>query len=180
MHAMETERLLLRPFTMDDLDALHRTVYGDPENRWSKGGRTREYTQEVLTLKVHGLGTFGSLAIECRHDSTLMGFVDLSPFVTSWIVFEDAADSPYCSLEVELAYVLGREYWGNGYATEACRAMIGYTFEVLKLPRIVNSIAPDNIRSINVVKRLGYYPVNNLDPDDSAPVWILDNDQIRE
>lgn len=179
MDTIETERLILRPFTMDDLDDLHQNVYGDAENRWSQGGRSRQYTEEVLLLKIHSLDTFGSLAIVRKQDGAFTGFVDLSPYVASWIIFDDAPDSPYHSLEVELAYVLGRQYWGNGYATEAGRALINYAFEELRLRRLVNSIAADNARSINVAERLGFRETKNLNPDDSNQVWILDNDRVR-
>jgi RimJ/RimL family protein N-acetyltransferase len=57
---------------------------------------------------------------------------------------------------VELGYVLGRAWWGQGYMTEALRGLIGLAFGALGLRRIEAEIHPDHQRSIRVMQRLGF------------------------
>ncbi len=57
--------------------------------------------------------------------------------------------------EDELFYKLGREYWGQGYAGEACRALIEYAFGGLRLRRIVTVTHKDNSKSMALLRRLG-------------------------
>ena len=63
---------------------------------------------------------------------------------------------------VEIAWRLSPEYWGNGYATEGAQAALGYAFDQLDLEEIVSFTATENIRSRQVMERLGM----NHDPDD--------------
>ncbi len=55
----------------------------------------------------------------------------------------------------ELAGILARRFWGQGFATEAGGAALGYAFNVLKKERVISLVAPENHSSIRVVERLG-------------------------
>jgi len=91
-------------------------------------------------------------------------------------VWEDAPDSPYNNLEVELSYAFGRAYHRRGYAAEACRALIDYAFRELKIPRIAYGVDGDNVPSWSLMKSLGFRLGKNLHPDESNEVvGILDN-----
>ena len=59
------------------------------------------------------------------------------------------------SNEIELAYILDKNYWGKGLATEAAIAVKKYAFDILNLPYIVSCIDSKNISSINVAKKNG-------------------------
>jgi ribosomal-protein-alanine N-acetyltransferase len=54
-----------------------------------------------------------------------------------------------------LGYWLGEDYWGQGYATEAAVAMIGFAFDILKLKEVTANALPDNLRSIRVLEKAG-------------------------
>jgi ribosomal-protein-alanine N-acetyltransferase len=56
----------------------------------------------------------------------------------------------------EIGYELGREYWGNGYASEAMKEIIDYGFNVMELNRIEAFTVPEALRSINVLKKYGF------------------------
>lgn len=56
----------------------------------------------------------------------------------------------------KLGYAVRADQWGNGYATDAIRAILGFGFGVLELHRISAAIGPDNLASIAVVERLGF------------------------
>ncbi len=184
MKILETERLVLREVRMSDLEDMYRTVYGNPEvvPFWTSKLRTLEETRDRLARRIQsseGGDGFGSWAIVRRDDNTLLGLIDLISYRASYIVFQDAPDSPYHSLEVEMSYALGREYWGQGYATEAGKSVINYAFEDLRLRRLVNSVHSENIRSVNLMKRLGFRIEKNLHPNFSGRLYgILDNTPI--
>jgi len=59
------------------------------------------------------------------------------------------------SVETEVGYLLGREHWGNGYATEAALAVRDWALAELGLERLIALIYPDNVRSIRVAQKLG-------------------------
>lgn len=53
-------------------------------------------------------------------------------------------------------YALGKDYWGQGYATEAAAAWVRYAFDILKLKRLVVCPAKANIASVRVLEKLGF------------------------
>lgn len=52
--------------------------------------------------------------------------------------------------------MIGREYWGNGYAYEAAQAIVEYSFKVLGLHRIVAKVNPENKASKQIIENLGF------------------------
>jgi RimJ/RimL family protein N-acetyltransferase len=178
---LATQRLLLRPFTRED-EAIHRLVWADPEVAGPfSGGRTKTLEQ-VREWLVHrhlqaaedGLGFW---AVVRADDDILLGLVALQPYVPWWIVWEHDPAARHRHVEVELSYALGRPYWGNGYATEAGRALVTYAFETLGLARIAYGVDGANTRSVGVMRRLGFRLERNLHPDGAgAVVGVLDND----
>ena len=144
---VETERLDLRPLTMDDLDAL-ALIYRDSEVRkyFPEGTLTYEQTREGLEWIIdvyyaqHG---FGLWATTHKQTNEFIGRCGLLP----WTI--DGRS------EVEVAYLLARAYWGRGLGTEAARAILAYGFEDLHLSRLICLIDPGNEASINVALKIG-------------------------
>jgi ribosomal-protein-alanine N-acetyltransferase len=56
----------------------------------------------------------------------------------------------------EIGYELGREYWGNGYASEAVKEILKYGFKTMHLNRIEAFVVPEAIKSINLLEKLGF------------------------
>ena len=108
---LTTERLRLRPLTLDDLGDLHDRVYSDPDVTWDGTTSTLEETRKSLEAKIrhareHG---FGMMAVTDRETGELYGFAGLQHM-------EGGPD-------VEIGYYLARRAWGRGLATElAARA----------------------------------------------------------
>jgi RimJ/RimL family protein N-acetyltransferase len=181
MRSLITRRLLLRPFTRDD-EGIHRLVYADPEVA-VPFGRTTRTLDEVRDWLIHRAlqaaeDDLGFWAVVGKRDQELLGLVALQLYVPWWIVWEHDPDARFHRPEVELSYALGREHWGNGYATEAGRALIGYAFEQLRLPRIAYGVDGANTRSVAVLRRLGFRLERNLHPDGAgAVIGVLDNDR---
>ncbi len=182
MKALETGRLGLRPFTDDDME-IHRIIYSDPEvcRFYCSHTRTEQETREWLIHRrwqTRNEDELGFLAVVRKVDSQIVGLVALQLAVATWLRFEDEPDTEFHPIIVELSYAIGRKYQRQGYATEACRALIDYGFREMRLPRLTNGVVPDNIPSWRLCERLGFRKVNNLHPDGTGYVWILDNELL--
>src|SRR5687767_9675810 len=147
---LETERLILRPFTEADLDNLV-DLDSDPEvMRWINGGRPtpREVLQEHLAwyigyyARCPGYGFWA--AIE-KSSGNFLGWFHLRP----------QPDSDASPDEPELGYRLRRTAWGKGYATEGSRALIRKGFAELGVQRVVSETMVVNTASRRVMEKAG-------------------------
>jgi RimJ/RimL family protein N-acetyltransferase len=145
--AIETERLLLRPLGVGDLDQWHRQIFSDPVvTRYLPVRKPipREGAVERLASLVQSWQTrgFGVWAVLEKASNQLAGH---SGFVTP-----EAAES------IELIYALGQDWWGRGFATEAAAACLRHGFEVLDFTEIAALAFPENEPSIDVMLKLGF------------------------
>jgi ribosomal-protein-alanine N-acetyltransferase len=147
MKILETERLLLRRLVPEDLDALH-ALYSDPIVRqyFPEGTLTLEETREELEWFLNGhprhpeLGLWATIH---RESGQFIGRCGLLP----WTIDDQ--------FEVEIAYMLGKEYWGQGLASEAAQGIARYAREQLGLTRLICLIDHDNAASIRVAEKTG-------------------------
>ncbi len=70
---------------------------------------------------------------------------------------------PLTANEAEIGYWLGESFWGKGYATEALQAMIAYSFEKLRLPRLLAGVYQENIPSQKVLGKCGFHHQNTIE-----------------
>lgn len=144
---LQTERLLIRQFTCDDLDALALILADEQVMRFSVSGPLRKMqVAELLQNRIiphYDQFGFGLYAVVDRVDERLIGGVGL---LSQLIENEE---------RVELTYRLAPEYWGKGLATEAAGAICQYAIEQYHLNEIISIIDPQNIRSLEVAKRVG-------------------------
>ena len=178
MHILKTQRLLLRPLTMDDVMDLHREIYSDSavvRYYSGKGVRTLEDTRQYVAdhLVVWQEEDLGRLAVVRQEDGQFLGQVHLDCYVNSFYRWQTEPNPTYNAVEVELAFAFGQRFWGKSYAFEACQAMIGYAFGTLHLPRLVGGAMSENFRSITLQRRLGYHLEASL--DGKGYVAILEN-----
>lgn len=144
---VETERLVLRLLTLDDLDDL-AALYRDPEVRryFPDGTRTREQTREELEWIIdvyYGRYGYGLWATILKESGAFIGRCGLLP----WDIGGRT--------EVEVAYLLDKRHWGRGLATEAGRAIVDHAFATLAVDRLICLIDPANGASRRVAGRLG-------------------------
>jgi len=88
---------------------------------------------------------YGLWAVEVPGVAEFVGFIGLN--LTMW-------DAPFTPA-VEVGWRLARSHWGNGYATEGAREALWYGFDVIGLDEIVSFTTPANVRSWNVMERIG-------------------------
>jgi ribosomal-protein-alanine N-acetyltransferase len=144
---LETERLVLRPLSMDDLD-VYAAIYADPEvTRYLGRGLTMSRVETEAQLgrlieleERHG---FGLRSVVRKEDERLVGRCGLH----KWLLDEVE--------ETEVGWVLGREFWGRGYATEAATAVRDHALRELGHTRLIALIKHENTASQNVARKLG-------------------------
>lgn len=142
---LQTDRLHLRMFREDDLDA-YAAMCADPEvMRYLGDGKTltrgEAWRQMALILGHWQLRGYGLWAVEERATGALLGRVGFFE-PEGWPGFE-------------LAWMLRRESWGRGYATEAAGRALAHAFTDLGRERVISLIRPGNHASVRVAERLG-------------------------
>jgi ribosomal-protein-alanine N-acetyltransferase len=161
---LETERLVLRRLTMDDLDAL-AALYRDPEvRRWFPDGtRTHEQTREELAWVIdvyyvrYGYGLWATIL---KETGTFIGRCGLLP----WDIEG--------RIEVEVAYLLDPDFWGRGLATEAARAIADHAFATLPVDRLICLVDPGNEASRRVATKIGMTLLRADYVDEEGPAHL--------
>ena len=150
---IETPRLFLRQWRDDDLP-VYAALNADP--------RVREFFPTVLTrsesdadaagLRAHlAAEGWGAWAVEVVGKTPFAGWVGLGPpdFGSHSPPFKHI---PPC---IEIGWRLAHACWGQGYATEAARVVARFGFETLRLHEIISYAPEGNLRSRNVMTKLG-------------------------
>lgn len=144
---LETERLIIREWEPRDRKP-YVDIVTDPEvRRFYFDVPTREEADRMLDrfIEFYQRDGFGLLAVERKSDGALLGDVGIIP------VSMDIRGKP----PVEIGWLLGKQYWGNGYAPEAAEAWIDYAFDVLDLDEVVAWTTATNLPSQRVMQKLG-------------------------
>jgi len=148
MMELETDRLILHIYTMDDID-FFAALWSNPEVvRFIGEGvtRSREEAEVRLQRIIEGYESgYGLLAVWHKAEKQLVGHAGLVRQMVDGVN------------EIELGYWLARDFWGQGLATEAALALRDYAFNVLGLAQIISLIQPGNAASIAVAERVGMY-----------------------
>lgn len=151
---IETERLVVRGFVPEaDAEPMF-TVYGDAEvMRFIPGGALSDERAVRSLLERYAQAQrrqgFSSWAVVERETGLPIGDAGFG-------LFEPTG-------EVELGYTLAREYWGQGYATEAARACLVAGLEQLAVPRIIAVVDVENEASRRVPERIGMHRTVTID-----------------
>jgi RimJ/RimL family protein N-acetyltransferase len=153
----ETTRLHLRPPRLEDAEDFAR-INADPKvARFvsATGPLTRAQSDLVLrkTLDHWADHGFGWWMADLRASGELLGFIGLS----------HPTSLPPMAAEVELGWRLGREHWGQGYATEGAAAAVDWAFAERGLERLISIIDRDNHRSLRVAAKLGFTHWRDMD-----------------
>jgi [ribosomal protein S5]-alanine N-acetyltransferase len=145
MKQLETERLILKPYTEADKADLI-SLFTDAEVMKHVGDgvmtqlRAEEWWQKLFD-KFYPQG-INIRAVFTKADSEYIGHAGIYP-------------RPTKKEDWEFVYFLGRAAWGKGYATEIARKMIEFGFDELKLPEIFATVDNDHPASIRVLEKAG-------------------------
>ncbi|MFT4011446.1 MAG: GNAT family protein [Nocardioidaceae bacterium] len=153
---LHTDRLRLRPFTNADKDALFALQsnvyvlrYWDSPP-WSDPARADHFIAACQELADEGSGA--RLAVDRIFDGEFVGWCSL----TSWNPGYRSASMGYCYDEIA---------WGQGYATEAARAVLEWAFGTLDLNRVQAETDTRNAASARVLEKLGFVREGTLRED---------------
>ena len=146
MSTFETERMVFRPFVMDDADAVYG-IFSDPvAMRYSiTGVRDRAATEAYLAraITIHEEHGHGFWAAILKETGAYVGHAGLLPQEVEG------------RREVEIAYWFLRSHWNRGLATEAACACRDYGFRELDRRRLISLIVPENVASQRVAEKVG-------------------------
>jgi [ribosomal protein S5]-alanine N-acetyltransferase len=144
---IKTDRLLLRAFAASDLDSVHSYACDSEVTRYTSfGPNTPEETRDFLDrcgaeASDDPRATY-SFAVTLLDSGELIGGTGFR------------IDYPQ-HRGAELGYVLHRAAWGEGYASEAAAALLGFAFQHVGLHRVVARCHPDNAASARVMEKIG-------------------------
>lgn len=169
-----TTRLVLRPMTIEDAPIIHRLVndediaygcvhipYPYPEGAaeaWISGHYYRFMQQSAAIFAItKDEAIIGATAIELKFDEG----------------------------RYYIGYWIGKEFWGNGYASEAARGLIDYGFNNLEIPVLFAECLEENTSSLNVLQKIGMKEIARISkpchsPTKEEPVVVFQierNDQ---
>jgi ribosomal-protein-alanine N-acetyltransferase len=148
MTVLETDRLLLRHFTLEDSEFILRLM-NEPsflKHIGDRGVRTLEqaaaYLREgpIKSYQVHGHGAY----VVALKESPLQ------PIGICGLIRRDQFE------DADLGYAFLPEFWSRGYAFEAAVAALEYGQRTLRLPKIIALVSPANADSIKLLTKLGF------------------------
>lgn len=142
---LTTERLCLRPFTMEDAPALFDIVqepdvfqYFPTKANWALEKVERYLKHQAQHWETHG---YGHWAVTLAASGPLMG----------WCGLEFLPDTN----ETEVGYLFSHRFWGKGFGTEAARAAVQFGLRDMGLQEIIGLTDPENIASQRVLEKSG-------------------------
>lgn len=140
---VQTKRLLIRPFRIEDANALYELHRSPEVTRYAGGTKDQSESHQALQNLVRKVETtgFGALALQELEGKDVIGWCGIQPMRD----FD----------EFEVTYALRADKWGKGLAYEAASAMLTKAFDELGLTRIYGLVFPQNKRSIRVLEKLG-------------------------
>lgn len=142
---LETDRLILRMFTKNDINQYAKICADGEVMRYIGKGETlskEDAWWEVAGFLGHWqLKGYGMWALEEKQSGELIGRVGFL-YPEGWPGFE-------------IGWLLGREYWGKGYATEAAEAALVFGCQGEFHEKIISLVYPANNRSIRIVEKIG-------------------------
>ena len=148
-NVIETDRLVLRPFTLDDVSDLYRMSQEDGMAKWIPD-QVYEDEEEAKGVVEFLMAQYVEkptpneapyvIGIVLKDNDGLIGHVGLSPL----------------GEDVELGYAIAEKQQGNGYATEAVEAMTHWALHELGLPSVLGVVDSNNIASCKVLENASY------------------------
>jgi ribosomal-protein-alanine N-acetyltransferase len=145
MKIIETERIILRQYTLDDVNDLFQILSNPITMSFWPAPFSLEQVEEWIKRNMESYikNGFGRWGIILKENLKLIG--------DCGIKISEVDDEE----RIDLGYIVDHEYWNRGIGTEAAKACAKYGFEILNLNKIYINMAYDNIASMTVAEKLG-------------------------
>ena len=142
---IKTKRLILREFRESDLDSYSEMGADSEVMRYIREGKVLsrvESWRSMATIMGHWyLRGYGLWAVEEQQSGEMIGRIGC------W--------KPEGWIGLEIGWMLRRDFWGKGFATEAGKASMDFAFTKLNQSHVISLIRPDNVASRKVAEKLG-------------------------
>lgn len=153
---LETERCIVRELSLDDLDALF-ALYEDGEiTKYTDSLYPYEEEKEFQRAYIENMYRYfgyGLWLVFSKETGALIGRAGLEH------------REYHEEIELELGYIIGTQYQGQGYATEVCKAILKYAKENTSFTRINVLIDAENVVSERLAEKLGFVHIENFELD---------------
>jgi RimJ/RimL family protein N-acetyltransferase len=140
---LETERLLLRPTQLDDLDRWSEMMADVRSARFIGGVQPKPVVWRILMSQAGAWALTGVAMFSVIEKEGGRWIGRVGPWV------------PFGWPGTEIGWALHTDAWGHGYALEAAELCMQYAFDVLDWTDVIHSIHPDNAASQRLAMRLG-------------------------
>jgi len=195
MPLLKTKRLIIRPFEMEDLEAVHRLFDSElntdvlhTEKMETRRQRAEWLQWVVLNYKQLAKlnqPPYGDRAIVLKSNQMLIGSCGyvpcLNPFeqMPNFEYYDRSGNPGLYSTEFGLFYAISPSHQRKGYAFEAAQALIDYAFEHMHIKRVIATTDFDNIGSMAVMRKLGMRIERNplAEPAWLQVVGVLENNR---
>ena len=136
---METDRLVIRSFWETDIDDFYEYMKLESTAKY-EDFQPYSYEECVASVK-RRTAMEGVFAVVLKSNDKLIGDINYS----------EEEDDTY-----EIGYDFNELFWGQGYATEACKEVLKHLFETVGARRVIAQCNDDNEHSIRLLERLGF------------------------
>ena len=142
---LETERLRLRRFRREDVDAVFAIIGDEVAMQYYPKMFNRHDAGDWIerNLRRYAVNGHGLFAVTLKGSDQVIG--------DCGVIRQDIEGGP----QLEVGYHFRRDHWGHGYATEAARACMGLAFQALGATQVISLIRPENLPSRRVAERNG-------------------------
>ena len=152
---IETDRMVIRDFTMNDVNDM-QDILGDEETMKNcEPVYTIEKTADFL--QTFCIGKRGAVAAVHKETAKVIGY----------ILFNGFNEGVY-----EIGWFFNRNFWGQGFAYESCKAVIDYAFDKMNAHKVFAETI-DGIKSVHLMKKLGMKPegIQRSQTKDNSGNW---------
>lgn len=156
---LETNRLIVKQSTFDNFDNVYRLLSDAEVMRYvGRGAKTREETIEGLEKMIRHFEkhhfSFGD--VYEKESGVFVGRAGL--------IYLEMNDS---QPDIELGYILHKNFWNKGYATELAKGLIHWAFQDLSLQKLIAVAHPENKGSRHVLEKAGMHYVGRINAYDT-------------
>lgn len=152
---MKSDRLILRPWQLPADKESFFQIYCNSEVTHFLP-RVRQLATDVETLNAHFSVRLQTVRNQSKGSDWWAMIERKNNQIIGSIILQNLPDNyGYPTPDIEIGWHLRRDYWGQGYITEAAKVILEYGLITLQLPIIYAVVNPDNYRSIRVTERLG-------------------------
>jgi len=157
---LETARLFVRDFTLEDAADLHE-IFGDAETM-KNCEPAYDFAKTQTFLEEFCIGRKGAAAAVLKESGKVIGYILFKA------LGEDAEEDVY-----EIGWIFNKAYWRRGFAYESCAAVIDYAFHRLNAHKIIAE-AIDGEKSVSLMEKLGMKRegVQRRHTRDNAGNWV--------